>query len=117
MTAVTLLSQKKQKEKIWWWPFLGKPKAKEAGGLKFGNLGLMFFSSLSILVVIQHYFMCYGQFLQKIGQHLEFSPQKPELVNQCNPFVLLFDTFVCIECCEARNHCFSTLRTGLSGRP
>ena len=38
-----LLSQKKQKEKIWWWPFHGKPKPKEAGGLKFGNLGLMFF--------------------------------------------------------------------------
>ena len=92
MTAVTLLSQKK-----WWWP-------KEAGGLKFGILGLIFFSSLSTLVVIQHYFMFYGQFMQKIGEHLVFSPQKAELVNQCNPFVLLFDTFVCIECCEARNH-------------
>ena len=86
-----------ESKKNWWWP-------KEAGGLKIGNLGLIFFSSLSILVVIQHYFIFYGQFLQKIGEHLEFSPQKPELVNQCNPFVLLFDTFVCIECCEARNH-------------
>ena len=43
LTAVTLLSQKKQKEKIWWWPFLGKSKPKEAGGLKFGNLSVMFF--------------------------------------------------------------------------
>lgn len=39
-----------------------------------------------------------------LGQHLKFSHPKPELVNQCNPFVLLFETFVCIECCEARNH-------------
>ena len=43
VTALTLLSQKKQKEKIWWWPFLGKSKPKEAGGLKFGNLSVMFF--------------------------------------------------------------------------
>ena len=60
MTAITLSSnesEKTKKEKIWWWPFLGKSKPKEAGGLKFGNLGLMFFSSLSILVVIQHYFV------------------------------------------------------------
>ena len=78
MTAITLLSKESEKTKklvvaISW---------KEAGGLKFGNLGLMFF----------------------LGQHLKFSHPKPELVNQCNPFVLLFETFVCIECCEARNH-------------
>ena len=97
-----------------------KIKAKRGWWVKVWQFECdVFFSSLSILIAIQHYFLCYGQFLQKI-RSTSISLQTPELVNQC-PFVLLFDTFVCIECCEARNHwswgCFSTLRTGLSGRP
>ena len=77
-----IIESEKTKRKNWWWPFLGKSKPKQAGGLKFGSLVLIFFSSLSILVVIQHYFMYYGQFLQKI-RSTSRSPQISELVNQC----------------------------------